>query len=113
MAQQPISLQSPVGDSEETTLVISSRTEAPKTQSDMTAIVLLKEKNQGCPGNGSPTENGKSSSNDLASWTATVERVEEVGRQFQVTRERIRQIEAKALRQNAAPTRIRQAGRFP
>ena len=34
--------------------------------------------------------------------------LEEVGRQFRVTRERIRQIEAKALRKMRHPTRIRQ-----
>jgi RNA polymerase primary sigma factor len=33
--------------------------------------------------------------------------LEEVGKQFQVTRERIRQIEAKALRKMRHPTRIR------
>jgi RNA polymerase primary sigma factor len=33
--------------------------------------------------------------------------LEEVGRQFKVTRERIRQIEAKALRKMRHPTRIR------
>ena len=33
--------------------------------------------------------------------------LEEVGNQFQVTRERIRQIEAKALRKMRHPTRIR------
>ncbi|MBU6410201.1 MAG: hypothetical protein KGR98_07420, partial [Verrucomicrobia bacterium] len=33
--------------------------------------------------------------------------LEEVGSQFQVTRERIRQIEAKALRKMRHPTRIR------
>ena len=34
--------------------------------------------------------------------------LEEVGKQFKVTRERIRQIEAKALRKMRHPTRIRQ-----
>ena len=38
--------------------------------------------------------------------------LEEVGRQFQVTRERIRQIEAKALRKMRHPTRIRQLEGF-
>jgi RNA polymerase primary sigma factor len=37
--------------------------------------------------------------------------LEEVGRQFKVTRERIRQIEAKALRKMRHPTRIRQPSR--
>jgi RNA polymerase primary sigma factor len=38
--------------------------------------------------------------------------LEEVGRQFHVTRERIRQIEAKALRKLRHPTRIRKLGGF-
>ena len=38
--------------------------------------------------------------------------LEEVGRQFKVTRERIRQIEAKALRKMRHPTRIRQLQGF-
>ena len=38
--------------------------------------------------------------------------LEEVGQQFRVTRERIRQIEAKALRKMRHPTRIRQLHGF-
>ena len=38
--------------------------------------------------------------------------LEEVGKQFRVTRERIRQIEAKALRKMRHPTRIRQLHGF-
>ena len=38
--------------------------------------------------------------------------LEEVGSQFRVTRERIRQIEAKALRKMRHPTRIRQLNGF-
>ena len=38
--------------------------------------------------------------------------LEEVGPQFKVTRERIRQIEAKALRKMRHPTRIRQLTGF-
>ena len=38
--------------------------------------------------------------------------LEEVGKQFKVTRERIRQIEAKALRKMRHPTRIRQLKGF-
>jgi len=37
MAQQPISLQSPVGDGDDTTSATSSRTSRPKTRYDMTA----------------------------------------------------------------------------
>jgi RNA polymerase primary sigma factor len=38
--------------------------------------------------------------------------LEEVGKQFRVTRERIRQIEAKALRKMRHPTRLRQLHGF-
>ena len=38
--------------------------------------------------------------------------LEEVGRQFHVTRERIRQIEAKALRKLRHPIRIKKLGGF-
>ncbi len=38
--------------------------------------------------------------------------LEEVGKEFHVTRERIRQIEAKALRKMRHPTRIRQLEGF-
>ena len=38
--------------------------------------------------------------------------LDEIGRQFKVTRERIRQIEAKALRKMRHPTRIRQLHGF-
>jgi len=38
--------------------------------------------------------------------------LEEVGRQFRVTRERIRQIEAKALRKMRHPTRLRHLDGF-
>ena len=38
--------------------------------------------------------------------------LDEIGRQFEVTRERIRQIEAKALRKMRHPTRIRQLHGF-
>jgi len=41
-----------------------------------------------------------------------VRTLEEVGQQFRVTRERIRQIEAKALRKMRHPTRIRQLNGF-
>ena len=38
--------------------------------------------------------------------------LEEVGQQFRVTRERIRQIEAKALRKMRHPTRLKQLNGF-
>ena len=111
MAQQPISLQSPVGDTEETSFgdfIEDRNTESP---SEMTGFSFLKDK----------------LSDVLASLTERERKVlelrfglgdgyprtlEEVGRQFKVTRERIRQIEAKALRKMRHPTRIRQLHGF-
>ncbi len=111
MAQQPISLQSPVGDSEDTSFGDFIEDKSAENPSEMTSYSLLKEK-----------------LNDvLCSLTERERKVlelrfgladgysrtlEEVGKQFKVTRERIRQIEAKALRKMRHPTRIRQLQGF-
>ena len=50
MAQQPISLQSPVGESEETNFGDFIEDKGAENPSDMTAIVLLEGKDQGCAG---------------------------------------------------------------
>jgi RNA polymerase primary sigma factor len=111
MAQQPISLQSPVGDSEDTSFGDFIEDKTTESPSEMTSFSLLKDK----------------LSDVLCSLTDRERRVlelrfglgdgysrtlEEVGRQFRVTRERIRQIEAKALRKMRHPTRIRQLHGF-
>ena len=111
MAQQPISLQSPVGDSEDTNFGDFIEDKSAENPSDMTSYSLLKDK----------------LGDVLASLTERERKVlelrfglgdgysrtlEEVGKQFKVTRERIRQIEAKALRKMRHPTRIRQLQGF-
>ncbi|MEW6304777.1 MAG: RNA polymerase sigma factor RpoD, partial [Verrucomicrobiota bacterium] len=111
MAQQPISLQSPVGDSEDTNFGDFIEDKAAQNPSDMTSYSLLKDK----------------LTDVLTSLTERERKVlelrfglgdgysrtlEEVGKQFKVTRERIRQIEAKALRKMRHPTRIRQLQGF-
>ena len=111
MAQQPISLQSPVGDSEDTNFGDFIEDKSAENPSDMTSFSLLKDK----------------LGDVLTSLTERERRVlelrfglgdgysrtlEEVGKQFKVTRERIRQIEAKALRKMRHPTRIRQLQGF-
>jgi RNA polymerase primary sigma factor len=111
MAQQPISLQSPVGDSEDTNFGDFIEDKGAENPSEMTSYSLLKDK----------------LSDVLASLTERERKVlelrfglgdgysrtlEEVGKQFKVTRERIRQIEAKALRKMRHPTRIRQLQGF-
>ncbi len=111
MAQQPISLQSPVGESEDTNFGDFIEDKSSDSPSDLTSFSLLKDK----------------LSDVLCSLTDRERKVlelrfglgdgyprtlEEVGRQFRVTRERIRQIEAKALRKMRHPTRIRQLHGF-
>ncbi|HSU55061.1 MAG TPA: RNA polymerase sigma factor RpoD [Candidatus Dormibacteraeota bacterium] len=111
MAQQPISLQSPVGDSDETSFGDFIEDKSTENPSEVTSFSLLKDK-----------------LNDVLTSLGERERkvlelrfgigdgfprtLEEVGRQFRVTRERIRQIEAKALRKMRHPTRIRQLHGF-
>ena len=111
IAQQPISLQSPIGDSEDTHFGDFIEDKAAEKPDEVTAFSLLKEK----------------ISDVLLTLTDREQEVltlrfglvdgyprtlEEVGRKFNVTRERIRQIEAKALRKMRHPTRIRKLEGF-
>ena len=111
MAQQPISLQSPVGESEETNFGDFIEDKGAENPSDMTAIVLLKEKIKDVLE--TLTERERQVLEQRFGLVDGYSRtLEEVGKQFQVTRERIRQIEAKALRKMRHPTRIRQLAGF-
>ena len=111
MAQQPISLQAPVGDSEDTSFGDFIEDKSAENPTDMASYALLKDR----------------LGDVLTSLTERERKVlelrfgladgysrtlEEVGKQFKVTRERIRQIEAKALRKMRHPTRIRQLSGF-
>jgi RNA polymerase primary sigma factor len=111
MAQQPISLESPVGDSGDANFGDFIEDKSAENPSDMTSHLLLRER-----------------LNDVLTTLTERERkilelrfglhdgyartLEEVGKQFKVTRERIRQIEAKGLRKLRHPTRIRQLQGF-
>ena len=111
MAQQPISLQSPVGESDDTSFGDFIEDKGAENPSDMTAIVLLKEKIKDVLE--TLTERERQVLEQRFGLVDGYSRtLEEVGRQFKVTRERIRQIEAKALRKMRHPTRIRQLEGF-
>ena len=111
MAQQPISLQSPVGDSDDTSFGDFIEDKGAENPSDMTAITLLKEKIKDVLD--TLTERERQVLEQRFGLVDGYSRtLEEVGRQFKVTRERIRQIEAKALRKMRHPTRIRQLEGF-
>ncbi len=111
MAQQPISLQAPVGESEETNFGDFIEDKSAENPSDMTAIALLKEKIKDVLDTLTDRERQvlEQRFGLVDGYSRTLE---EVGRQFRVTRERIRQIEAKALRKMRHPTRIRQLEGF-
>ena len=111
MSQQPISLQSPVGDSEDThygDFIADPNAESP---SEMTAQTLLKDRLRKVLSTLTHREQEvlklRFGLDDGYSRT-----LEEVGRRFRVTRERIRQIEAKALRKMRHPTRLKQLDGF-
>jgi RNA polymerase primary sigma factor len=111
MAQQPISLQSPVGDSDDTNFGDFIEDKAAENPYDMTAYSLLREKIMDVLDSLTERER-KVLSLRFGLVDGYSRTLEEVGRQFNVTRERIRQIEAKALRKMRHPTRIRQLHGF-
>ena len=111
MAQQPISLQSPVGDAEDADFGDFIEDKGAESPLDMTSFSLLKGKlgDVLC----SLTERERKVLElRFGLGDGYARTLEEVGQQFQVTRERIRQIEAKALRKMRHPTRIRQLHGF-
>jgi RNA polymerase primary sigma factor len=111
MAQQSISLQTPVGEGDDACFGDFLEDNTAENPYDMTAFSLLREK----------IETVLTTLNDREREVLTLRfglrdgysrTLEEVGKMFHVTRERIRQIEAKALRKMRHPTRIRQLNGF-
>jgi RNA polymerase primary sigma factor len=111
MAQQSISLQTPVGDGDDACFGDFLEDNSAENPYDMTAYSLLREK----------IDHVLTTLNEREREVLTLRfglrdgysrTLEEVGKMFRVTRERIRQIEAKALRKMRHPTRIRQLNGF-
>jgi RNA polymerase primary sigma factor len=111
MAQQPISLQSPVGDGEDANFGDFIEDKAAESPLDLTSFSLLKGKlgDVLCSLN---ERERKVLELRFGLGDGNARTLEEVGQQFNVTRERIRQIEAKALRKMRHPTRLRQLNGF-
>ena len=111
MAQQPISLQAPVGDSDDTSFGDFIEDKSAENPSDMTSMSMLKDRIKDVLDTLSERERAvlEQRFGLVDGYSRTLE---EVGKQFDVTRERIRQIEAKALRKMRHPTRIRQLEGF-
>jgi RNA polymerase primary sigma factor len=111
MAQQPISLQSPVGDGDDAHFGDFIEDKGAENPSEMTAYSLLKERLKDVLD--TLTERERQVLNLRFGLADGYPRtLEEVGKQFSVTRERIRQIEAKALRKLRHPTRLRKLEGF-
>ncbi len=107
MAQQPVSLQTPVGGENEDATV-ADFIEDPSAQNpfEATAASMMREKIKDVLDTLTERER-EVLEQRFGLVDGTVHTLEEVGRRFEVTRERIRQIEAKALRKMRHPTRIR------
>ncbi len=111
IAQQPISLQAPIGDSDDTSFGDFIEDKSAENPAEMTAFSLLREKI------GDVLETLTTREQEVLGLRFGLDdgyprTLEEVGRKFNVTRERIRQIEAKALRKMRHPTRIRKLEGF-
>ncbi len=111
MAQQPVSLQSPVGDGDDTDFGDFIEDKAAESPLDLTSFSLLKDRlgDVLCSLN---LRERQVLELRFGIGDGNARTLEEVGQQFRVTRERIRQIEAKALRKMRHPTRIKQLHGF-
>ena len=104
IAKEPISTETPIGDEEDTTLGDFIE----DTSIDSPDVAAIEENLQGATDDilGSLTaREAKVLRMRFGIGMNTDHTLEEVGKQFDVTRERIRQIEAKALRKLRHPTR--------
>ncbi len=104
IAQDPVSLETPIGEEDDSHLgdfIPDDESPAPQ---DSAAYTLLKEQLEEVMSTLTPRE-AKVLKLRFGLEDGKARTLEEVGREFQVTRERIRQIEAKALRKLRHPSR--------
>jgi RNA polymerase primary sigma factor len=104
MAQQPVSMQSPVGDTDETHFGDLIEDKTAENPSEVTSFNLLRSK-LGEVLRGLSERERRILELRYGLIDGYPRILEEVGHQYEVTRERIRQIEAKALRKLRHPTR--------
>ena len=104
IAQDPVSLETPIGEEDDSHLGDFIQDEDSPAPQDSAAYTLLKEQLEEVMNTLTPRE-AKVLKLRFGLEDGRARTLEEVGREFQVTRERIRQIEAKALRKLGHPSR--------
>lgn len=111
IAQEPVSLEKPIGEEEDSILGDFLQDKDAPSPSEVAAFQLLKEQLMDVLGSLTPRE-AKVLRLRFGLDDGRARTLEEVGREFKVTRERIRQIEAKALRKLRHPSRSKRLKDF-
>ena len=104
IAQDPVSLETPIGEEDDSHLGDFIQDEDSPAPQDSAAYTLLREQLEEVMSTLTPRE-AKVLKLRFGLEDGKARTLEEVGKEFQVTRERIRQIEAKALRKLRHPSR--------
>jgi RNA polymerase primary sigma factor len=111
IAKEPISMETPIGDDEDSHLGDFIEDTSVESPIDSATTESLRESTHGVLAGLTPRE-AKVLRMRFGIDMTTDHTLEEVGKQFDVTRERIRQIEAKALRKLRHPSRSEQLRSF-
>ena len=106
ISQEPVSLETPIGEEEDSHLGDFIQDDNVPVPADAAAFTLLKEQLEEVLGTLTEREQ-KVLTLRFVLEDGRARTLEEVGKEFNVTRERIRQIEAKALRKLRHPSRSR------
>ena len=106
ISQEPVSLETPIGEEEDSHLGDFIKNDNVPVPADAAAFTLLKEQLEEVLGTLTEREQ-KVLTLRFGLEDGRARTLEEVGKEFNVTRERIRQIEAKALRKLRHPSRSR------
>ena len=106
ISQEPVSLETPIGEEEDSHLGNFIKDDNVPVPADAAAFTLLKEQLEEVLGTLTEREQ-KVLTLRFGLEDGRARTLEEVGKEFNVTRERIRQIEAKALRKLRHPSRSR------
>ena len=111
VAQEPVSLETPIGEEEDSHLGDFIPDDDAPAPADAASILLLKEQLDEVLSTLTPRE-AKVLALRFGLEGGHPHTLEEVGKEFDVTRERIRQIEAKALRKLRHPSRSKKLKDF-